>query len=373
MTRTVVAIFDDYRHANDAVQELIDNNFARDQISYVASDASGDYRKELGLREDIDTSGAGVGAGIGATVGGIGGILVGLGALLIPGIGPIVAAGPLAAALGGLAGAGAGALAGGVLGALADLGIPNETGEYYAEGIRRGGTLVTIKVEDYQADQAVAILNRHNPINLRERAAQWRESGWTGWAESSSYDSVGMQRSTDRSVGMGATGGMGSDVRPGEYDAARRNQGMGSQGDVGQGRSSGQQPGGMGGTDTPVTGRGTFDAGERDISGTVSGRGTPESEMGTFNQYDARYTDYEDRFRSHFQSGPYSQTYTYTDYAPAYRYGYNLAGDTRFRGRNWADIENDARKDWDRQQPGTWDRFKDSIRHAWEEVKDTFD
>src|SRR5690606_38716981 len=109
--------------------------------------------------------GAGVGAGIGAVLGGLGGLLVGLGALTIPGIGPVIAAGPLAAALTGLAGAGAGAVAGGVtgglIGALTGLGVPEENAQYYAEGIRRGGVLVTARVADNRTSEAVDILNRY--------------------------------------------------------------------------------------------------------------------------------------------------------------------------------------------------------------------
>jgi hypothetical protein len=104
----------------------------------------------------------------------LGGLLVGLGALAIPGIGPVVAAGPLAAALSALAGAGAGAVAGGVtgglLGALMDLGVPRETAEYYAEGVRRGGNLVTINTADHMTNRAVEILNRHHPIDINEQA-----------------------------------------------------------------------------------------------------------------------------------------------------------------------------------------------------------
>ncbi len=67
--------------------------------------------------------GAAAGAGVGAVLGGLAGLLVGIGALAIPGIGPIIAAGPLAATL---AGAGLGAATGGVIGALADAGVPEE-------------------------------------------------------------------------------------------------------------------------------------------------------------------------------------------------------------------------------------------------------
>ena len=90
-----------------------------------------------------------LGAGIGAAVGGIGGLLAGLGLIAIPGIGPVVAAGWLAATAAGAAGGAlVGAAAGGLVGALTQAGVPENDAHVYAEGIRRGGTLVTAKVDE---------------------------------------------------------------------------------------------------------------------------------------------------------------------------------------------------------------------------------
>lgn len=60
---------------------------------------------------------------------------------------------------------------------------------------------------------------------------------------------------------------------------------------------------------------------------------------------------------------------SYEDYVPAYRYGYDLAIDERYRGRNWADLETDFRHGWDTQRPGTWERFKDAVRYGWDTVR----
>jgi uncharacterized protein (TIGR02271 family) len=118
------------------------------------------------------------GAGAGAALGGAAGLLVGLAALPIPGIGPIIAAGPIAAAL---AGAGVGAVAGGGIGALTNMGIPEHEAHTLAEGIRRGGTLVTVSADDDDmADKAVEIMRDHGAIDIDERSRQWRTSGWTG-------------------------------------------------------------------------------------------------------------------------------------------------------------------------------------------------
>jgi hypothetical protein len=83
----------------------------------------------------------------------------------------------------------------------------------------------------------------------------------------------------------------------------------------------------------------------------------------------ATSADYDNDFRSDWNTRYASTGGTYDDYAPAYRYGSTLASDTRYSGRSWDEIENDARTDWERRYPGnTWDRFKAAVRHGWERV-----
>ncbi|WP_119458923.1 YsnF/AvaK domain-containing protein [Rhodospirillaceae bacterium SYSU D60014] len=212
MTKTVVALYDDFPSAQRTVQDLADADFRRDDISLMANNADGIYSDEAGTAAvgtptaaaptaaTDDTSGTATGAGIGAAVGGIGGLLVGLGALAIPGIGPVVAAGPLAATL---VGAGTGALAGGLIGALTDAGVPEEEAGYYAEGVRRGGTLVAVRADEADVDRAAALMERHDPVDIETRASQWRESGWTGFdAEAAPYTAAEMTQ--DRAATTGA-------------------------------------------------------------------------------------------------------------------------------------------------------------------------
>ena len=94
---------------------------------------------------------------------------------MIPGIGPILGAGPLIAALGG---AGIGALAGGMVGALTDAGIPEQDANIYSEGVRRGGTLVLAYVAEDTADRAAEIMNRHHPVDIDKHAPQQGKHGW---------------------------------------------------------------------------------------------------------------------------------------------------------------------------------------------------
>ncbi|WP_420878188.1 hypothetical protein [Rhizobium changzhiense] len=123
---------------------------------------------------------AATGAGIGAAVGGAGGLLTGLGLMAIPGVGPVVAAGWLAAtAAGAVAGAVAGGAAGGLIGALTDSGVSEDDAHLYAEGVRRGGSLVTAKVDDARASEAQAILQGSNWVDPVERRRAYNDQGWT--------------------------------------------------------------------------------------------------------------------------------------------------------------------------------------------------
>ncbi|MFM8322235.1 MAG: hypothetical protein ACKOC5_15080 [Chloroflexota bacterium] len=614
MTKTVVALYDDAGSARQAMSELVDNGFSREDISLMTPDASGQYSKEI---SDYDPNagsgaaqGAGIGAGLGAALGGFGGLLVGLGVLAVPGIGPVLAAGPLAAAVSGLAGAGVGAVAGGVtgglLGALVDMGIPEERAHYYAEGVRRGGTLVIVRASDERTRDAVDIVNRYRPIDLNERSSQWRQSGWTrfdsdhpaqytgdrpmgSYGESeyagipaagvskaavpqpafdtdmerddlnrssssierdwSDRDSGAITRTGDQPVtGMAtgqedsfsenrdsrvlphtgadepisgmATGREDRQMVDRDFDAGDRDEvisGMATgredsevddvdfvkttHDDTISGMATGREhshttTAGSTGADQPsdratgdysagshthphssvddtsydwdqtrrendIPGRDesldqgvTFDRGKPsathgvtgmsgvgDIGSDVSGSdrsawgedtgsmgdsytGSPsynrdpaldqgsklgdinpsqDSSWSTGSQGDtdrasmygmhedtsgsdaagysrpsgaARRSDYsrfDPTFRTHFSSTTYATDYSYEDYQPAYRYGYDIGQSDRYRGRDWTEIEPDARRAWEDRNPGTWERVKESIRHAWEEVKDTFD
>ena len=108
MTTNVVGLFESWNEAQAVVRELVDSGISRDNISVVANDADGTFSKHDDGGTQA-TEGATSGAVGGGMVGGVVGLLVGMGALAIPGIGPVLAAGPLAAALGS---AGAGALMG---------------------------------------------------------------------------------------------------------------------------------------------------------------------------------------------------------------------------------------------------------------------
>lgn len=173
MRETVVALFDDFGTAQNVVEDLVDAGYLRDNISLVANDAAGEYG-QYAERVGEDVS-AGEGAGFGAVVG----TLAGLGVALIPGVGPVLAAGPLAAVLFAGVGAVVGAATGGLVAGLIDAGVPEDDAEYYAEGVRRGGTLVMVQTDDDSAQRVEDVINLHDPVNIEHRTGEYRKSGWT--------------------------------------------------------------------------------------------------------------------------------------------------------------------------------------------------
>jgi len=177
MTRTVVGSFDSYRAAQRAAQALLEDGFREEELSVVASTLAGEFKPDALPGSDAPSNTA-TGAVTGGLVGGAAGVVLSMAALAIPGLGPVVAAGPL---LAGLTGASAGAVAGGVIGALTDEGVPEERAMYYAEAVRRGGALVTVRADDVRADRAAEILRANGGIDIDERASRWRDNGWTGW------------------------------------------------------------------------------------------------------------------------------------------------------------------------------------------------
>ena len=194
---TITALYDRKEDAQSALRKLQNMDISRDDISLIASDAAGEYSRYHGQDFPTETeNGSAAGAAEGAAVGGLGGLVVGLAALAIPGIGPVLAAGPIASALvaGGI-GAGVGAATGGLFGALTDLGVNEERAGQYAEGVRRGGTLLTAHVPDNMSSRVMDVLNRHNAVDVEERVSHWRDEGWQEYdSNADPYDMEQIER-----------------------------------------------------------------------------------------------------------------------------------------------------------------------------------
>jgi hypothetical protein len=348
MAKTVVGLFDTISAAQNVVQELVNAGFARSDISLLASDRRGQYAREVGgTTESAAGEGAAAGAVGGGVLGGLVGLLVGLGALAIPGIGPVIAAGPLAAALGtagatAVAGAGIGAATGGVLGALVGAGIPEADANFYAEGVRRGGTLVIVKATDNMANRAYDIMQRAGAADVDKRGAEWRASGWTRFDENAEP----------------YTGVTSAD------EEWRESSKVGTVGGGVAGAATGAAIGSVAG---PV---GTVAGG---VAGAAAGAGIGAVGDVAGEKAEDYFRRYDSDYRTHYQATGANTGYTYEQYKPVYRYGYSLAADPAYRGWEWDRIEPAARRRWEERNPNTWERFKASVRYAWERAKDAVD
>jgi hypothetical protein len=208
-TRTIARLYDSYADAQQVVRDLEAAGIPHGDISLIGRDgtsgtapATADvtgtgvagtttadapvstaagYRDPAAAPAPAETKDrAGTGATIGTVIGGGAGLLAGIGALAIPGVGPVIAAGWLIATL---TGAGVGAAAGGILGALTNAGLSEEDAHVYAEGLRRGGNLVTVRVDETEAARVEQILNSRTYADPANRRQEYAASGWSRFDE----------------------------------------------------------------------------------------------------------------------------------------------------------------------------------------------
>jgi hypothetical protein len=144
MSRVVYCLVDSGTRAESVVQQLKDADFSSGEISVIMPDNTGTKF----LAPEFTTKapeGALAGAGTGGVIGGVLGWLTGIGALALPGFGPLIAAGPLMAAL---AGAAAGSAVGGLAGALIGLGIPEKDVNRFVGRVKEGCAFIAVRVDD---------------------------------------------------------------------------------------------------------------------------------------------------------------------------------------------------------------------------------
>ena len=186
MTRTIARLYDSFDDASKAIRDLEAAGIPAADISLIANKSSNQLSHHVRDTRDVTdhdkAAAATTGASIGGLAGGGAGLLAGLGLLAIPGLGPVVAAGWLAStAVGALAGAAAGGATGGIVGSLTEGGVSEEHAHVYAEGLRRGGTLVTVRTEEANAAKIEGIMERSRTVDPAKRRALYAESGWRGF------------------------------------------------------------------------------------------------------------------------------------------------------------------------------------------------
>ncbi len=171
----ITRIYDTYGDARRAADLVNGLNLLGVEASLLGNE---DLRNEhVAYDQDLEDepSGAATGAGIGAALGGGAGLLAGLGIMAIPGLGPVVAAGWLAATAVGAAG---GAIVGGGVGALTDLGISEADAPIYSEAVRRGGKLVSVRFPESQRFVVETTLDEVPVVHLDDRRRTYESDGW---------------------------------------------------------------------------------------------------------------------------------------------------------------------------------------------------
>lgn len=334
MSTTIAGLFDDLTEAREAVRELVDHGFPRDNISLMTNDQS-EQRKAVELDDEQasqrvsggfvsipsgeggDAEATAKGASVGAALGGVAGLLVGLGALTIPGIGPVIAAGPLIAAL---SGAGMGAVAGGLVTVLSRAGIPDADARLYAEGIRRGGTMLLVDVPEDQADLASDILNRHHPVDLEQRAGEWKEQKWSGNKEGS--ESFLFDHSQ----------------KPNKLRESR------SELDYGPGANA----------FLPGKAVDEYDRSQADMSNYQ-------------NRRDDDWLTFQSRYAEHFKTNYAGTDKRWEDYRDAYHFGHNMGKDPRFSNQIYVNIEDAIQHIWKMDYPDRpWADYHEAVHAGWE-------
>ncbi|HEY9623159.1 MAG TPA: hypothetical protein V6C78_22575 [Crinalium sp.] len=166
-----IGVLTDRHAAEQALTHLRNSGFPMEHISVMGKDMNSNdaiagvpVNQHTGNKADEGAKvGAATGAATGAALGGLGGLLVGLGTLAIPGIGPVILGGALATALATtLSGGAIGAAAGGILGALVGLGIPEDRAKIYSEHLNRGHYLVMVDGSPTEVHHAETMLKRHH-------------------------------------------------------------------------------------------------------------------------------------------------------------------------------------------------------------------
>jgi uncharacterized protein (TIGR02271 family) len=309
---------------------------------------------------------------------------------------------------------------------LADVGVPYDEAYAYAEGVRRGGALVVVESSDDRAERGMAILQRLHPVDIHERTTQWQQEGWTG-AAAHARTATTTATATPGTQGRQRTPQRGKDDTEVRIPVVEEDISVGKR-EVERGYvriysrvtehpveetvrlreervTVERRP-----VDRPATDADVAAAAEQQViemtetaeEPVVSKRARVVEEVVVHKEVDEhtetvrgteRHTDvdvqqapeaatttrramapqgfaaYDTTFREHYTTAFANSGAAYAAYEPAYRYGYELGTNARYRGREWAALEAEARRDWEARHPSTWERFKDAIRYGWTSVR----
>lgn len=315
--KTVVGAFPSMAEAERVARDLEEMGIDKDEISVIAGNEAGAHDEYV-----KKPAGAGAAAASAASFGGGVGIVAGLIALAIPGVGPIIAGGALATVLTGL---GVGAAAGGLVGAFTNMGVSHEEAPLYQEAVRRGGVVVAAHVNDPMERDAIRVMDEHGARDLKAEADAWRASGWKGsYSNPHPYpsDSGAVTHVPSETVNMDEP-----------RSTASRSGGTSARSYPYQKSASGVEP---------YQGSAAFV--ER-----TPGSGAAQTSQSESNQFPVR-------------RGPVH----ISDDDPAYVFGNRWASDPNYNGRGWTDVESSLKSNWEAMGTGPWETSRDRVRRGYE-------
>lgn len=163
MSKTLVAIFNEYDHAETAARQIKDQGLRTDDISLVAKHGDDDNNRgttaTMGRGDKPVNDNISDGVVTGGILGGLAGLLIGAGSMVIPGLGIVAAAGPITGLL-------SGAVTGGIVGGLVDLGIPEEKSRKYETDVKAGKILFSMKTDEDKIEQIGSILRSNGATSV---------------------------------------------------------------------------------------------------------------------------------------------------------------------------------------------------------------
>lgn len=359
MTKTVVGLMDTSQDAQNAIQELESNGFGRDSIRIMAEEAPS---KGLRGKEELQK--------IEGTE---------------SGIGPVP---------------------GGAVGALKRHGMPEQDARNYAEGVQRGGILITVRCDDEDAERVAAILSRNGAIDMDERSLSWRKEEPSRFQEPlqeqarASTGREGVIPVIEEQVEVGkrqvVTGGVRvySHVteRPVEEEVTLREErakverrpvdrpiseaeGAAFKEQSFEIRETAEEPVVSKQArvkEEVVVGKEASERTER-VRETVRRTDVEVEKGGGFGGQrvtaEPTGTGEESEFLTHFSSNYATKGERFDTYRSAYHYAESRSTDPKFRDREWPDVEEDVHQDWEKTHPGTWARFKDAIHYGWNKTR----
>jgi uncharacterized protein (TIGR02271 family) len=288
---------------------------------------------------------------------------------------------------------------------LTSAGVPHDEAELYERGVERGGSLVTVTTEETGAAQAASIMQTYNPVYI-EALDEWvtrAETNGTLTADTTPKTTTATATDTeDMSIPI-----VEEQIRVGKREVERGGVRVRSyvtetpieeqiklrDETIRVERRPVDRP--VSATDDPfkersieltetdeeavvakeariveeVVVRKDVDERVETVRDTVRRTNVDIQNIGTDVSVNGDYSRFDNDFRDHYDSSSFRDDYSYEQSQPAYRYGYAMASDKRYKGRDWSVIENDVRGDWEKSNKGTWEQFKDSVRYAWERAR----